>query len=59
MPYDIFMQSTLSNLLLIFAYLGYKFLARVASSKCHYTREHGLELHLPDADEDVDVGEIN
>ena len=59
MSYETFFESAAANLLLIFGYLAYKFLARVAGSKCHYTRDHGLELHLPDPDEHSSVPQIN
>ena len=59
MSYDTFIESTLANALLVFAYLAYKLCGRVVASKCHYTREHGLEIHLPDPEEPIDVGEIN
>ena len=45
--------------MLIAGYLVYKMLNRVVGSKCHYTRDHGLELHLPDPEEPMDLNQIN
>ncbi len=59
MDLDVLWQSSLSNILLVFAYLGYKLLSRVAGSRCHYTSEHGLELHLPDPEESDHIPAIN
>ena len=59
MSYDTFWQSMLANAALLGALLGYKLLKRVVGSKCHYTREHGLEIHLADPEEDVDLAAIN
>ena len=59
MSYDTFWQSMLANAALLGALLGYKLLKRVVGRKCHYTREHGLEIHLADPEEDVDLAAIN
>lgn len=59
MSYDVLWQSTLSNIVLVFAFLAYKGLSRIVGSKCHYTSEHGLEIHLPDPEEVPDLGAIN
>ena len=59
MPYDVLWQSSLANIVLIAGYLVYKILNRLVGSKCHYTRDHGLELHLPDPDEPMDLNQIN
>ena len=59
MSYDTFWQSLLANGALLCVYTCYKLFARVAGSRCHYTREHGLEIHLPDPEENVDLAAIN
>ncbi len=59
MSYDVLFQSMGANLVLVGGYLVYKILARLVNSRCHYTTEHGLELHLPDPDEVDHVGDIN
>lgn len=57
--FDILIQSTLANALLVFVYLGYKCCSRIIGSKCHYSRAEGLEITLADPDEHVDLNEIN
>ncbi len=59
MTYDVLWQSSLANIGLVFAYVAYKFCSRVAASKCHYSRDHGLSLDLPDPEEAMDVDAIN
>ena len=53
MPYDVFVQSTAANCLLLFVYVAYKLCNRVAGSKCHYDSTHGWEIELPDATEKI------
>ena len=48
-----------ANLVLVGSYMVYKILNRCVSSRCHYTSEHGLELHLPDPDEADQIPDIN
>ena len=59
MGYEAFWQSLLANGALALLYVSYKFCKRVAGSKCHYTRADGLEIHLADPEEDVDVDAVN
>jgi hypothetical protein len=59
MTFDVLWQSALANVGLLLVYVAYKFCARVAGSKCHYTRDHGLEIHLPDPDDPVDLEALN
>ena len=47
MPYDVFVQSTAANCLLLFVYVAYKLCNRVAASKCHYDSTNGWEIELP------------
>jgi len=51
MPYDVFVQSTAANCLLLFVYVAYKLCNRVAGSKCHYDSTNGWEIELPNVDE--------
>ena len=53
MPYDVFIQSTAANCLLLFVYVAYKLCNRVASSKCHYDSTNGWEIELPNGDEQI------
>ena len=53
MPYDVFVQSTAANCLLLFVYVAYKLCNRVAASKCHYDSTNGWEIELPNANEQV------
>ena len=48
MEANIFLQSTLANLLLVFVYTGYKLINRIASSKCHYD---GWDVELADPED--------
>ena len=59
MGYDAFWQSLLANGALALSYVAYKLCKRVSDSKCHYTRADGLEIHLADPEEDVDVDAVN
>ena len=45
-------------MVLIFAYLVYKGLNRVVSSKCHYSSKDGWEIDLPDLADEPDPNEI-
>jgi len=51
MPYDVFVQSTAANCLLLFVYVAYKLCNRVASSKCHYDSTNGWEIELPNGED--------
>ena len=57
--FDIFIQSTGANGLLVFFYLIYKCCSRIIGSQCHYSTNDGLEITLADPDEHVDLQEIN
>ena len=59
MSYETFWQSLLANGALAIGYVGLKLCQRISRSKCHYTRADGLEVHLPDPEEPVDVAQIN
>ncbi len=51
MSYDTLWQSVLANALFAGLYLLYKGCDRVVRSNCHYSRENGLTIDLPDPDE--------
>ena len=59
MDLSVFAQSTAANLVLIFAYLAYKGCNRLVTSKCHYTTKDGWDIHLPDAEDPPDAGEVD
>ena len=59
MTYGTFWESMAANACLAIAYSCYELFQRIVGSKCHYTREHGLEIHLADPDEDIDLEAIN
>ena len=55
---NIFVQSTLANVVLVFAYLGYKLCNRIAGSKCHYDSKNGWDVELPDPEDPPTSGQI-
>ena len=59
MDYDVLIQSSVANLILLFAYVFYKLCNRIAASKCQYSTEHGWEIHLPDPPNQEQVAETN
>lgn len=59
MSYGTFWESLLANAALAIGYVGIKLCTRISRSTCNYTRAEGLEIHLPDPEEPVDVAKIN
>ncbi len=43
---SVFTQSVLANVVLAGGYISYKVVHRCLSSRCHYTRDGGLEFDL-------------